>query len=57
MIKNTFYFNLNKAFFILLNGHVQKQLDKTNKVNFKVYDIKNWKTKNCNIHFTQYFKK
>ena len=65
MIKNAFYFTL-KALFIIsryLNfcpdfyDHAGKQFDKKNKVNFKIYDIKNWETDNYNIHFTQYLKK
>ena len=65
MIKDVFYFTL-KALFVLLRclnfcpdffGLVQKQPDKKTKINFKICDIKNWKTNNYNIHFTQYLKK
>ena len=45
-MKYVFYFNL-KAIFVLkilkflcwYIGHIQKQLDKKEKVNFKIYDI------------------
>ena len=67
MIKNIFYFTL-KALFLLkifkflyfcidFYGHLGKQLDKKTKVNFKIYDIKNWEINNYNVHFTQYLKK
>ena len=57
MIKNTFYFNL-KALFILkifkflpcFFGHVEKQFDLKDKVNFKFYDVTTWETNNCNAH-------
>ena len=46
MMKNAFYFT-SKALFVLkifkflswLFGHVAKELDKKDKVNFKVYDV------------------
>ena len=58
MMKNAFLFTL-KAFLILkiskflywLFGHVGKRLDQKEKVDFKIYDIRIWVTKNCNaIH-------
>ena len=33
-----------------LFGYTRKQLDKTSKVNFKIYDVRNWKTNNYNTH-------
>ena len=47
-----------KALFVILRclnfcpdfyGHVGKQLDKKNKVNFRIYDIKNWETNNIYV--------
>ena len=65
MIKNPFYFTLKVLFIISryldfcphFYGHVGKQFDKRTMVNFKICNIKNWETNNCNIHFTQYLKK
>ena len=37
-------------------GHVEKQLDKKAKVNFKTYDVTNWEINNYNIHIAQYPK-
>ena len=37
-------------------GHVKKRLDKNDKVNFKIYDVKTWETNNCNTHIAQYLK-
>ena len=65
MIKDAFYFTL-KAIFVLLRyskfcpdsyGHVGKQPDKKTKANFKISEVKNWETINCNIHSIQYPKK
>ena len=54
MMKNTFYLTLMAVLvlkiFIFLNfcldgfGHAEKLDDKKGKVNFKIYDVKNWKT-------------
>ena len=57
MMKNAFYFT-SKALFVLkifkifswLFGHVAKRLDKTDKVNFKFYDITAWLTNNYKKH-------
>ena len=61
MIKNASYFTLKAPFilkiFKLLSwnfGHVEKQLDQKDKVNFEIYDITAWLTKNYNIHIAQY---
>ena len=35
----------------------KKCIDKKDKVNFKIYDVKNWLTNNCNTDIVQYFKK
>ena len=64
MMKNAFYFVL-KALFVLgtftflswLFVCVEKRLNKKAKVNFKIYDVKNWTTNNYNTHVAQYFKK
>ena len=37
--------------------HVEKQFKKKAKVNFKIYDFKNWKTNNYNTYIAQYLKK
>ena len=57
MMKNVFYFIL-KALFILkiLNfcldilGMQKKRLDQKDKVNFEIYDVAAWLTKNYNTH-------
>ena len=54
-VKNGFYFTL-KPLFVLkifkflsrIFGHVEKQLDQKDKVNFKTSGVATWKTKNCN---------
>ena len=38
-------------------GHAGKQLDQKASVNFKIYDIRNWKANNYNTHIAQYIKK
>ena len=63
-MKNVFYFNL-KALFVLkvfkflsgLFSYVGNQLDKLDKVNFKTYDVANWKTNNYSKRIAQYLKK
>ena len=37
--------------------HVETQFKKKAKVNFKIYDFKNWKTNNYNTYIAQYLKK
>ena len=64
IIKYAFYF-ISKALFVLriskflsgLFGHVAKQLDQKDKVNFKFYDVTAWLTNNCNIYIAQYLEK
>ena len=59
-----FYFPL-KALFVLkififlswLFGHVEKQLDKTAKVNFKFFDAIGWEINNYSTQIAQYFKR
>ena len=61
MTNNAFYFIL-KALFILKIfeflswhfGHVEKWLDKKDKINFEIYDVTAWLTKNYNTHIAQY---
>ena len=50
MMKNAFYFTLKVLFvlkifrfFVLTFGHVEKQLDQKDKVNFKICDVTNLK--------------
>ena len=61
MTENAFYFTLFilKAFKRLswLFDHVEKQLDETDIVNFKICDFKTWKTSSCNINIAQYLTK
>ena len=38
-------------------GHVVKQLNKKPKVNFRIYDHKNWETNNYNMHIAQNLSK
>ena len=64
MMKNGFYFT-SKGLFALkifkflywIFGHLLKQLDKKDKVNFKFYDVTAWLKNNCNAHIAQYLEK
>ena len=64
MMKNVFHFML-KTLFVLkylsycadILGHVGKQLHKKAKVNFKIYDTRDWETNNYSTHIAQYLKK
>ena len=47
------YLNFSLNFF----GHVNKPLDKKDKVNFKFYDVTDWLANNCNAHIAQYYEK
>ena len=38
-------------------SYVEKWLDEKAMVNFKIYDVTNWTTNNCNTHITQYLNK
>ena len=44
-------------FVLTFFGHVGKWLDKKAKVNFKLYDVRNWETNNYNAHIAHYLKK
>ena len=59
MMKNVFYFILKDLFVLKILKlcikflvMMEKSLDKT--VNFKIYDVKNWLTSNCNTPIDQY---
>ena len=52
MMKNAIY---NFCRDILV--YVLKQLDKKAIVNFKIYEVTEWTTNNCNTHIAQYLKK
>ena len=64
MMISVFYLML-KAVFVLkilrflpwLFDYVVKRLDKKAMIAFKVYDVAEWKTNNCNVHITQYLEK
>ena len=64
IMKNVFYFML-KALFIIsiftffswLFGHVEKPLEKKANVIFKIYNVTDWETNNCNTDIAQYLKK
>ena len=64
MMKNTFYFMLKTLFIPQISKYlsqpfcyVEEQLDEKVKVNFKIQDVKNWITNNCNTYIVQYHKK
>ena len=59
-----FLFHLKSAFcsqdiqmFVLTFGHVEKRFDYQNKVNFKIYDVTDWTTNDCNTHIAYYLRK
>ena len=64
MMKDAFCFT-SKALFVLkifkflsgVFGHVSKQLDYKDKINFKFDDVTAWLTNNCNTHIAQYITK
>ena len=45
------------TFFSWLLGYVEKRLDKSAKVSFKIYDVTDWTTNNGNKHIAHYLKK
>ena len=63
-MKNGFY-SMLKALFVIkilkllywLVGHTGKPLDKKAKVNFKIYDVKDWQTNKSNTYIAHYLKK
>ena len=64
MMKNAFYFMLKAhwllpifIFLICLFGYAEKPFDNNAMVNFKIYDVTDWKTNNHNTHIAQYIKK
>ena len=64
IMKNTFHFT-SKFLFVLkifkflswLFGHVAKQLDKKDTINFKFYDVTARIANKCNTHIVQYLEK
>ena len=59
-MENAFYFNLNTLlvlgifqFFFSISDHVGKILVKKDRGNFKIYDIINWITNNCNTNIAR----
>ena len=38
-------------------GYVEKHFDKMSKINFRIYDVKEWKANTCNTHIVQYLNK
>ena len=40
-----------------LLDYLEKQLDKKDMVNFKIYDVTDWTTSNYNTHIAQYLNK
>ena len=48
-VKSSFHSDFCPYFF----GHVGKWLDKKAKANFKIYDVTNCETRNCNVHIAK----
>ena len=42
--------------FFAVSGYVEKQLDKKIIINFKICDVTDWESNNCNTHTAQYLK-
>ena len=64
MMKSAFYFMLKahwvleiSIFLICFFGYVEKPFDNNAMINFKIYDVTDWKTNNYNTHIAQYIKK
>ena len=53
MLKVLVVLEISTCIFVLNFGNVEKRLDKKAKVNFKIYDITDWTTNNCNTHIAQ----
>ena len=51
-----FPFSRHLSFCLDFSVMYRKGLIKKMKVNFKVYDVTAWLTKNCNVHIAQYFE-
>ena len=45
------------TFLSWLFGYVEKRFDRKGMVDFKAYDVTDWRRINYNTHFTQYLKK
>ena len=56
MLKVLVVLEISTSIFVLNFGNVEKRLDKKAKVNFKIYDITDWTTNNCNTHIAQYLR-
>ena len=61
---NAFYFTSNILFVLKifkflswLFGHISKQLDQKDQVNFKIYEVTAWLTNYFNNHIIQYYQK
>ena len=50
MVTNAFCFILKALFIVEILSYVEKLLDKKAMLNFKIYDVSNWKKINT-IHF------
>ena len=53
MLKALFIFEIF-TFLPWLFAYVEKRLDEKAKINFKIYDVTDWTTNNCNTHIAQY---
>ena len=58
-MKDAFYFTFKSllkifTFWSRLFGHVEKQLDQRNKVNYKIYDVATWETNNYKAYIGKY---
>ena len=42
--------------FVLNFWYIENRLDKKVKFNFKIYDVTDWTTNNCNTYIAQYIK-
>ena len=49
-----FYCKISFKFLSQLFDHVGKRLDKKERLNFKIYDVKVWEINNYNTHIVQY---
>ena len=50
MVTNAFCFILKALFIVEILSYVEKLLDKKAMLNFKIYDVSNWKKINT-VHF------
>ena len=56
IMKNAF-FSFSRYLNFCYDFLVIKTLDKKDKVNFKIHDVRNWLTSNCNTHIAHYLTK